>query len=347
MKEVALVILNWNGRDFLEKFLPSLVRNTNPELADIWVADNGSEDDSLELVRKEFTGVKIAALGENYGFAEGYNRALAQIEAEFFVLLNSDVEVEKNWLEPMYHTISGDPEVGVCGPKILDWYQKDTFEHAGAAGGFLDKYGYPFCRGRIFNVLEKDESQFDDNVSIFWASGACFMIRSELYREAGGLDPFFFAHMEEIDLCWRIKNMGYKVQFCYESKIYHIGGGTLSENDHRKTYLNFRNNIILLYKNLPLKRMTRVLLPRIVLDYVSLFQFLARFELKNFSAVLKAHFFLLGHISTIRRKRRINYQICTPALHPEILNNSIVYNFFLKNRKHFRDLDFEKKPHRV
>jgi GT2 family glycosyltransferase len=238
----------------------------------------------------------------------------------------------------MYHALSGDPAIGACGPKIRSWHRREEFEHAGAAGGFLDKYGYPFCRGRIFNVLERDEGQFDTNSDIFWASGACFMIRSELYRKAGGLDPFFFAHMEEIDLCWRIKNMGYRVQFCYESAVFHVGGATLPKNDNKKTYLNFRNNIILLYKNLPSSRLFRVLLPRLILDGLSLVQFLARLEFRNFAAVIRAHCFLLGHISALKKLRRRNLDICIPAVPPEMYNKSIVCNFFIKGRKHFSEL---------
>ncbi len=340
MADVAVVILNWNGVEFLTRFLPPLIRFTDPNLAEIWVADNGSADASLDLLKREFPGVKVLELGHNYGFAEGYNRTLARIEAPYYVLLNSDVEVSENWLEPMYRTLSEDPKAGACGPKIRSWHRKEAFEHAGAAGGFLDKYGYPFCRGRIFNVLENDQGQFDQNIDIFWASGACLMIRSELYRRAGGLDPFFYAHMEEIDLCWRIKSMGYRVRFCYESTVFHIGGGTLPKNDHKKTYLNFRNNIILLYKNLPKARLFRVLFPRLVLDYISMVQFLARLEFRNFSAVIKAHFFLLRHIPSVRRLRRRNLDLCTPSLHPEMYGKSIVYNFFIKGRKHFGELDF-------
>jgi len=340
LPEVAVVILNWNGVDLLKQFLPPLIRYTDPGLASIWVADNGSTDASPELLRTEFPSANIVELKQNYGFADGYNRALAQIDADYFVLLNSDVEVSENWLEPMYRALSEDPLAGACGPKILSWHNRKLFEHAGAAGGFLDKYGYPFCRGRIFNVLENDKGQFDDNMDILWASGACLMIRSDLYRRAGGLDPFFFAHMEEIDLCWRIKSMGYRVKFCYESIIYHVGGATLPNDDHKKTYLNFRNNIILLYKNLPASRLYRVLFPRLILDYISMLQFLARFEFRNFTAVIKAHLFLLGNLSSIKRLRRINLDLCDPAMPAEMYCKSIVYNFFIKGRKHFNELDF-------
>ena len=340
MAEVAVVILNWNGTKFLKSFLPPLIRFTDPELAEIWVADNGSTDDSLDLLQNEFPSVRSLELGKNYGFAEGYNRALARIDSAYYVLLNSDVEVSEGWLEPMYRALAENRETGACGPKILSWQQRQVFEHAGAAGGFLDKYGYPFCQGRIFNVLEEDRGQYDADREVFWASGACLMIRSDLYREAGGLDPFFFAHMEEIDLCWRIKNLGYRVRYCHESSVFHVGGGTLPKNDRRKTYLNFRNNIILLYKNLPHARLFRVLFPRLILDYVSMLQFIARFEFHNLRAVVKAHFFLLGHLSAIRELRRKNLEICKPSLPGEMYGKSIVYNFFIRGRKHFNELEF-------
>ena len=341
LAEVAVVILNWNGINFLEKFLPPLVSTTNSTIADIWIADNGSTDDSVPWLQTNFPEVKIVKLGKNYGFAEGYNRALDSIDALYYILLNSDVEVSPGWLEPLYIKLSENPEVGACMPKIRSWYQKDHFEHAGAAGGYLDKYGYPFCRGRIFNRLEKDEGQFDADSRIFWASGACLMIRAELYRSSGGLDPFFFAHMEEIDLCWRIKNMGHTIMYCHDSLVYHVGGGTLPKNDHKKTYLNFRNNIILLYKNLPAGRLLRVLFPRIILDWVSVFQFLLRLEFMNLAAVVKAHFFLLGHIRSVRRLRKLNHKDSIPALHPEMYPGSLVYNFFILGKRRFDELNFK------
>jgi len=340
LAEVAVVILNWNGADLLEKFLPPLVKSADPCMAEIWIADNGSSDRSPDLVRTGFPSVKWIALGKNYGFAGGYNRALERINARYFVLLNSDVEVTPGWLEPLYRMVSDHPRVGACMPKIRSWHHKKQFEHAGAAGGFLDKYGYPFCRGRIFNSIETDEGQFDRDSDVFWATGACLMVRADLYRESGGLDPFFFAHMEEIDLCWRIKNMGYTVKYCHDSVVYHVGGGTLPAKDHMKTYLNFRNNIILLYKNLPSGRLIPVLFPRFILDFISLFQFLFRFELHNMVAVAGAYYFLLGHIRSIRRLRRQNLEICSPATHPEIYPGSIVYKFYILGIRRFNDLQF-------
>jgi GT2 family glycosyltransferase len=341
LAEVAVVILNWNGVNFLKEFLPPLIEFTNPSLADIWVADNGSTDGSLRVLKEDFPSVMIVTLEKNHGFAAGYNLALEQIEAGYYVLLNSDVEVSPGWLEPMYHLLSENPRAGACMPRIRSWHQREFFEHAGAAGGFLDRYGYPFCRGRIFNSLEKDEGQYDADSNIFWASGACLMIRSELYRRAGGLDTFFFAHMEEIDLCWRIKNMGHDVKYCAGSIVYHVGGGTLPQNDHKKTYLNFRNNIILLYKNLPRKKLLSVLLPRFILDFISIFQFLFRLEFRNMYSVIRAHFYLLGHLRTLRRHRRQSLETAEPSMHPEIYHGSIVYAFFFRGVRVFRDLNMD------
>ncbi len=318
-----------------------MVEFTDQNMADIWVADNGSTDTSLELLKQKFPSVNIIELGKNYGFAEGYNRALDQINAPYFVLLNSDVEVTENWLVPLYNALKGDDSLGACMPKIKSWHNKDLFEHAGAAGGFIDKFGYPFCRGRIFNRIEKDTGQFNNDQNIFWASGACLAIRSELYKQSSGLDPFFFAHMEEIDLCWRIKNLGYNIRFCWESTIYHLGGGTLPKHDHKKTYLNFRNNIILLYKNLPEEKLFRILFSRLVLDWISMMQFLIKFEFRNFSSVIKAHLFLLGHMRSIRRLRAKNLAINGLRTHPEIFQESIVRHFFIKGNKYFQQLGFQ------
>jgi GT2 family glycosyltransferase len=338
LAKAAVVILNWNGADLLQKFLPPLIEFTDPSLAEIWIADNGSTDNSLDLLSKDFAGVRVISLDKNYGFAGGYNLALEKISAEYFVLLNSDVEVSEGWLEPLISMLNDIPDAGACMPKIRSWHEREYFEHAGAAGGFLDRFGYPFCQGRIFNSLEKDEGQFDADKDIFWASGACLVIRSDLYRKSGGLDPFFFAHMEEIDLCWRIKNMGFSIKYCHKSKVYHVGGGTLPENDHKKTYLNFRNNLILLYKNLPAGRLLAILFPRIMLDFISIFQFLVRLEFRNMASVIKAHFFLLFHTGSIRHLRRQNLQLALPALHTEMYRGSIVYDFFIRGKRYFSDL---------
>jgi GT2 family glycosyltransferase len=250
------------------------------------------------------------------------------------------VEVTENWLHPLYRAMKANDRLGACMPKIKSWHHKDTFEHAGAAGGFLDKFGYPFCRGRVFNRIEKDTGQYDNDISILWASGACLMVRSDLYRQGGGLDPFFFAHMEEIDLCWRIRNLGYEIQFCWESTVYHIGGGTLPKRDHKKTYLNFRNNIILLYKNLPGKKLFVTLFPRFLLDWISLLQFLVKLELSNFMAVIQAHLFLLVHLRSIRKLRMKNPTLDGLKIHPEMFSGSIVYLFFIKGKRSFQQLKF-------
>lgn len=252
MKPVAVIILNWNGAELLRQFLPSVVAGTSPRLADIIVADNGSDDDSVEWVRQHYPEVVLLPFPENYGFAQGYNLSIEQAKAyEYVVLLNSDVETPDGWLEPLVAYADRHPEVAVCQPKLLSYRDKNRFEYAGAAGGFLDRYGYPFCRGRIFGTIEADNGQYDTPCDIFWASGAALFIRTRVYTEVGGLDPYFFAHMEEIDLCWRVHLAGYRIVCLPESRVYHLGGATLAASDPRKTYLNFRNNLLMLHKNLP------------------------------------------------------------------------------------------------
>ncbi|HEX9615036.1 MAG TPA: glycosyltransferase family 2 protein, partial [Bacteroidota bacterium] len=250
MKKTAVVVLNWNGKDLLERFLPILVRHTSGN-AEIVIADNGSTDDSVDYVRKTFPPVRTILLGKNLGFAGGYNEALKQVEAEYYVILNSDVEVTEGWIESIITMMEGDPRIGACQPKILDIRVRNRFEYAGAAGGFIDVLGYPFCRGRILNSFEEDRGQYDDMKEVFWATGAALFIRSKLFRQAGGFDEDFFAHMEEIDLCWRIKHLGYRVMACPSSTVYHLGGATLDQGNPRKTFLNFRNGLILLFKNHP------------------------------------------------------------------------------------------------
>ena len=246
----AVVILNWNGKHMMEKFLPSVTAHTSGD-AEVIIADNGSTDDSIEFLHTHYPDLRIIQLDQNYGFAEGYNRALAQIEADYYVLLNDDVEVTPHWVEPVIEQMQQNPLTAICQPKLLMYDQRDTFEYAGAAGGFIDRYGYPFCRGRLFDVVEKDHGQYDDPCEIFWASGAAMFVRADVWHQLGGLDGDFFAHMEEIDFCWRAKNKGYRVEYCPKSAIYHVGGGTLPKSNPRKTFLNFRNNLSMLYKNLP------------------------------------------------------------------------------------------------
>ena len=272
----------------LERFLPSVTAHTTGD-AEVVIADNGSTDDSLAFLAAEYPTLRVVAMDTNYGFAEGYNRALAQIEADYYVLLNDDVEVTPRWIEPVIAQMERNPQTAVCQPKLLMYDQRDTFEYAGGAGGFIDKYGYPFCRGRLFTTLEQDRGQYDDPCEIFWASGAAMFVKARVWRELGGLDGDFFAHMEEIDFCWRAKNAGYRVEYCPESTVYHVGGGTLPKSNPRKTFLNFRNNMALLYKNLPQKRLHRVLTLRIVLDYVAAFKFLLERKPQEYKAVFNAH----------------------------------------------------------
>ncbi len=248
--KTAVVILNWNTKGYLEQFLPALLNSTKDADAQVIVADSASTDGSMEMMDEKFPGVQIIRLDKNYGFTGGYNRALAQIEAEYFVLINSDIEVSEHWLKPLVERMDADSTIGACGPKLLSWYKRDTFEYAGAAGGFIDRYGYPFCKGRILRMVEKDYGQYDKNANVFWATGACLLVRSELFNKLGGLDDRFFAHMEEIDLCWRIQLDGYSIEVIPQSVVYHLGGGTLSNDSPWKLKLNYRNNLLLLDNNL-------------------------------------------------------------------------------------------------
>lgn len=285
----SVVILNWNGADMLRRYLPSVVEHTmGMQDVEVVVADNGSTDESLQVLAAEFPGVRTITLDKNYGFAEGYNKAIALIDSEYTVLLNSDVEVTNGWLLPILDYMDAHREVAAVQPKIHSWLRKDYFEHAGAAGGYLDMLGYPFCRGRVLGKVEKDEGQYDSVAEVLWTSGACMCIRTTIYKESGGLDAKFFAHMEEIDLCWRLCCRGYKLVCLPCSTVYHLGGGALGYENPRKTYLNFRNNLLMIYKNMPAKRLWWVLLLRFVLDYAAALQFLLTGKLKQARAVLTA-----------------------------------------------------------
>jgi GT2 family glycosyltransferase len=340
MTRVAIVILNWNGIDYLKKYFPSVVAHTDPGLAEIYIADNGSSDQSVNWVSQQYPQVRIIQLDRNYGFAEGYNLALRKIQSSYFLLLNSDVEVTPRWLEPLVNILDSDPSAGACMPKIKSLLDRSSFEYAGAAGGFIDKYGYPFCRGRILNHVETDHGQYNNNIDIFWASGACLLIRSELYFSSGGLDPFFFAHMEEIDLCWRLKNMGHRIRFCYESEVFHLGGGTLPKKNHRKTYLNFRNNLILIIKNLPSVEVIRVCTARLFLDMIAAFYFLFKLDPGESFAVVHAYFSIITRCGKIFRKRRELIRKIHPAFQKEIYSHSIVWNFYIRKLKEYNQLSF-------
>lgn len=300
--KLAIVILNWNGQKFLEQFLPLLIART-PQWAEIIVADNASSDNSLPFMREHFPEIRIIRNDSNYGFAKGYNVALAQVEADYFCLLNSDIEVTEGWVEPVIELLDSDPQIAAVQPKILSFKDRRHFEYAGACGGFIDKYGYPFCRGRVFNTVEADNGQYDTCTDIFWATGAALFVRSSVYRTLGGLDDDFFAHMEEIDLCWRIRNHGYRIVAEPRSTVFHVGGGTLPKNNSFKTYLNFRNNHFLLLKNLPTRRLLPTLLIRLVLDNVAAFSFLLQGHGKDFTAVYKAHLDLFRNYRKCKAKR--------------------------------------------
>ena len=289
MKKVAVIILNWNGAALLREFLPSVCAHTPEELADVVVADNGSSDDSLVWVEKTFPQVRIMRLPKNYGYAGGYNLAVKELEYPYVVLLNSDVETPEGWLPPLLDFCESRADVGACQPKLLSYRNKKAFEYAGACGGFLDKYGYPYCRGRIFSTIENDEGQYDTPAETFWATGACLFIRREVYLKAGGLDENFFAHMEEIDLCWRVKLAGYKIMVVPDSKVYHLGGATLASTEPRKTFLNFRNNLFMLYKNLPRKEGKKIIFRRRLLDAIAFARFVAGGKWKHARAVWQAH----------------------------------------------------------
>ena len=290
--KVAVVILNWNGEQMLRDFLPSVVKHSVlPKAmgeAVVYVADNGSTDGSLALLAEEFPAVRTIVFDENYGFADGYNKAFEQIDAEYAVLLNSDVEVTPDWLIPLVEYMDAHPQVAACQPKLMAYHKKDEFEYAGAMGGYLDRYGYPYCRGRIFDTIEKDHHQYDADVPLLWATGACLMVRLPIYKEVGGLDGRFFAHMEEIDLCWRLRCRGYEVRSVASSIVYHVGGATLNAGHPRKTFLNFRNNLLMLYKNLPESELTGVLFVRALLDYVAAAMFLLKGEWGSSKAVFRA-----------------------------------------------------------
>ena len=333
MYNTAIVILNWNGLEYLKKFLGGVVQLSNEAETAIFVADNNSADNSVEWIESNFATVKIIKLDKNYGFAGGYNLALEQIEAKYFLLLNSDIEVTEGWLKPMIEFMDDNPNVASCQPKILSYSAREYFEYAGAAGGYIDKFGYPFCRGRIFHRTEKDAGQYDSATKIFWSSGACMMIRAEAWKKAGGFDSSFFAHMEEIDLCWRLAKLGYQVYCIPQSVVYHVGGGSLSYMSPFKTYLNYRNNLCMLYKNLPDNKLNSVLFLRKILDGLSALRFLIKFDFANFMAIFKAHLSYYKMKKTLKNSR--NEIKLLGEKEPTIFNKSIICEFYLKGRKTF------------
>ncbi|MBN2892233.1 MAG: glycosyltransferase family 2 protein [Bacteroidales bacterium] len=336
--KVAVVILNWNGKKFLEQFLPSVVEYSSSENVSIWVADNGSTDDSVDFLTGKYPQIKQIILYKNYGFAGGYNKALQQINAEYFVLLNSDVEVTKNWIDPIIDYIEENDDVAAVQPKILAFHNKKQFEYAGAAGGFIDKFGYPFCRGRILDQFEEDNGQYNDIIDIFWATGACLFIRSQDFLE-NLFDEDFFAHMEEIDLCWRLKNKNRRIVYNYQSTVYHVGGGTLPKKSSNKLFLNYRNNLLLLYKNLPQKKTSKILFQRMILDGLSAMVYLAKFQFSYFVTVLKAHRKFYSMKQNFKAKRVDLLQFNNKS-HSQIYKKSIVFDYFIRKKRNFTNIKF-------
>ena len=330
--KTAIVILNWNGKKLLQEFLPSVIKHS-AHLASIYVADNASTDASVAFVKAEFPQVKIIQNTSNGGYAKGYNDALQHLEEELFILMNSDIETTPGWLEPMIKAFESNKNLGAAQPKLLDLKKKTHFEYAGAAGGFLDSLGYPFCRGRIFDTCEKDTGQYNDTLEIFWASGACLAVRKSVFWEAGALDENFFAHQEEIDLCWRIKNLGYSIKYLGASAVYHLGGATLEQMNPKKTYLNFRNNLMLLLKNVAGFKVYPILFTRMCLDGIAAFKFLAEGKPKHFTAVLQAHFNFYAQTPKLLKTRSH-----TAGSRPYAKVKSIVWAYFIRQKKHYTDL---------
>ncbi|MDH5474313.1 MAG: glycosyltransferase family 2 protein [Cyclobacteriaceae bacterium] len=338
MSSTSVVILNYNGQKFLEQFLPSVIQHSRNY--EIIVADNCSTDLSVSFIQEHYPDIQLIQIPENRGYSSGYNYALKQIHTEYYILLNSDVEVSKNWITPIIELMAKDPEIAAAQPKILSFHDRRKFEHAGAAGGFIDTLGYPFCRGRIFNTVENDNGQYDDEQTIFWATGACLFIRSSVFHELDGFDDDFFAHMEEIDLCWKINNIGLKTIYNPTSVVYHVGGGTLQKSNPKKTYLNFRNGLSLIYKNYSTSDLIIKFPLRIVLDWVAAFQMLSHSP-RDFISILRAHwdFIKLLPANTKKRiahkKKKKNTRII-----PQVLNKSIIWEYFIKKRSKFSDLHF-------
>lgn len=333
--ELAIVILNWNGRQLLEKFIPDVVKHSPG--ASIVLADNASSDDSITFIKDNYPEVKIVQNDQNYGFAEGYNRALRSVNAELVLLLNSDILVSEGWLSPLLQTMK-DPNVAGCQPKILSYNSPEHFEHAGASGGFIDRNYYPFCRGRIFDHSEIDTGQYDDAREIFWATGAALLIRKDLFNQVNGFDVDFFAHMEEIDLCWRIKKQGYKFMVVPKSVVYHLGGGTLPYTSPRKVYLNFRNNLMMLIKNHPGPLFPK-LFWRMSLDGMAAIRFFVRGEFRNFIAVFNAHMYQYAHLKTLLKKRREIKRTVTNENFSGVFQGSIIWNYYFKKVHNFSELN--------
>lgn len=342
--KVAVVILNWNGIKHLRQFLPSVLSSVYPNL-DIIVGDNASTDGSVEFIKQEYPSIRVIQNDDNYGFTGGYNRVLEHVDADYYILLNSDVEVSPGWIQPVINLMESDPLIAAAAPKIRAFNQRDHFEHAGAAGGFIDSYGYPFCQGRMFYEIEKDNGQYQQSVEVFWATGAALFIKKHCWHEAGGFDARFFAHMEEIDLCWRLKNLGYKVMYCAESEVFHLGGGTLNVENPFKTYLNFRNNLLLLQNNLPFWQAVFIISIRIWMDLLALLRFLSEGKRKDAWAVSRAHQNFVWSLFKGKKpkvKKSANCQLATSNCKKGMYKGSLVWAFFVKKKMHFTDLDQDR-----
>lgn len=328
--KIAIVILNWNGKQLLKKFLPFIVKYSDFDNVEIYVADNASSDDSVDFVKQAYPQIKIIQNNMNDGFAKGYNDALQHVDADLYALVNSDIEVTYGWLKPVIAAFENEPNTAIIQPKILDYKNKNKFEYAGAAGGFIDKFGYPFCRGRIFSTLETDENQYNDETEIFWASGACFFIRSAVFHELNGFDEDYFAHQEEIDLCWRAKNLSKTIKYVGSSTVYHVGGATLKEANPKKTFLNFRNSLYSLAKNLPENKLIPVILSRLALDGFAGLKFLIELKPMHILAIIKAHFSFYGNLSKTLKKRNKS-----PKTTNYYKTDSIVWQYFILRKKKY------------
>ena len=338
MEKVAIVILNWNGAKMLRQYLPSVLQYSRDE-ATIYVADNASSDDSVQLLREHFPEVRLILLDRNWGFAGGYNKALAQIEADYYLLLNSDIEVTHHWLTSLIELMDAHEDVAACQPKLLSVADRDRFEYAGASGGFLDRFGYPFCRGRIFETVERDDGQYDYPCEVLWATGAALFVRARIYKEVGGLDARFFAHSEEIDLCWRMRLQGYKIYCQPESTVYHVGGGTLPKGNPMKTFLNFRNNLTMLYKCLPDEELKTVMRRRWWLDYLAAWEMLLlKFNWGDFKAVYRARRAFKRWRKDFEADRQQIQQRRVQKEIPEQRHFSLLWQYYAKGRKRFSDL---------
>lgn len=332
---VSIVILNWNGRKYLERFLPSVLADGYPNVK-VVVADNASTDDSVAFLRSAFPQAELIVHDRNYGFAGGYNRALQQVKSDYYILLNSDVETTPGWIEPVIELMESDKKIAACQPKLLQYDNRAYFEYSGASGGWLDKFGYPFARGRVFDVCERDEGQYDETAPVFWASGAAMFVRADLYHALDGLDDYFFAHQEEIDFCWRLQSAGYSVYCCPRSVIYHVGGGTLPKGNSNKVFLNFRNNLIMLAKNLPFGQACWKIPFRFLLDGISAFKSLAEGEGKYFMAVFRAHFGFLRWLFFARKKRNVLKKNAGGL--QGYLDKSVVWAYFISGKKRFSEI---------